>query len=79
MEAVIQLAVDTVQDFHPATKEFIIQSDKASGFASQEIIPFTFTMNTRLDDEKNVVLSRWIFTEAQTEKTRFGYSPLISE
>ena len=27
-------------------------------------------MNTRLDDETDVVLSRWIFTEAQTVKTR---------
>ena len=33
--AVTQLAVDTVQDCHPATKKVIIQSDNASGFAPQ--------------------------------------------
>ena len=33
--AVIQLAFDTVQDCHPASKKFIIQSDHANGFASQ--------------------------------------------
>ena len=53
VSAVIQLAVDTVQDRHPASKKFIIQSDNASGFSSQELIPFIFDMNTRLDDEKN--------------------------
>ena len=34
--AVIQLSVDRVQDLHPAAKKFIIQSDNASDFASQE-------------------------------------------
>ena len=29
-------------------------------------------MNTRLDDEKNVVLIRWVFIEAQIGKTRLG-------
>ena len=57
---VIKLAVDTVQDYHPTAKKFISQSDNASGFSSQELIPFIFNMNTRLDDEKTI--SRWIFT-----------------
>ena len=70
MEAVKQLAVDTVQDRHPSIKKVIIKSDNAIGFASQELILFIFNVHTRLDDEKNVVLSRWIFTEAQTVKTR---------
>ena len=70
VEDVIKLAVDTVQEHHPATKKFIIQSDNASGFSSQELIPFILNMNTRLDDENSVVLSRWIFTEAQTVKTK---------
>ena len=69
MEALIQLAVDTVQDRHTAAKKVVIQSDNTSGFYSQELVFFIFNMNTRLDDEKNVVLSRWIFTEAQTGKT----------
>ena len=29
-------------------------------------------MNSILDDEKNVVLRRWIFKETQTGKTRLG-------
>ena len=33
--AVIQLAADTVQDHHPDAKNVMIQSDNASGFASQ--------------------------------------------
>ena len=60
--AVIQLYVDTVQDYHTSTKEVIIQSDIASGFSSQELIPFMFNMNTIIDDENNVVFSMWIFT-----------------
>ena len=50
MTALIQLSVDTVQDHHPATKKVIIQSDNSGGFASQELIPFVFNMNTRIDD-----------------------------
>ena len=70
MEAVVQLAVDTLQDLHPAAKKVIIQSDNASGFSSQGLILSIFNMNTRLDYEKNVVWSRWIFTESHTGKTR---------
>ena len=50
--AVIQLAVDTVKDRHTVTKKVVIQSDNASGFASQELIPLIFNINTRLDNEK---------------------------
>ena len=60
--AVIQLDVDTVKDLHPTEKKAIIQSDNASGFSSQELIPFIFNMNTIIDDENNVVFSMWIFT-----------------
>ena len=35
-ESVIQLDVDTVKDVNPVAKNVIIQSDNASGFASQE-------------------------------------------
>ena len=44
--AVIQLAVDKVQDRRPAAKKVIIKSDNASGFASQQLIPLIFNMNT---------------------------------
>ena len=59
-----------MQDRHPAAKKVIIQSDNASGFASQDLVPFIFSINTSLDDENNVVLIIWVFTEAQTGKTR---------
>ena len=68
VSVVINLNVDIVQDRHPAAKKFIIQSDNTSAFASQELIPSILNMNTRLDVKRNVVLSRWIFTESQTGK-----------
>ena len=49
---VIQLDVETVQYRHPAEKKIITQSENASGFASQELIPFVFNMNTRLYNGK---------------------------
>ena len=70
VSAVIKFAVDTVQDRHPAAKKVIIQSDNSSGFASQEIFPFVFNINTRLENIKKLVFNRWIFTVAQTGKTR---------
>ena len=39
----------------------------------QGLIPFIFNTKNILDDETNVLLSRWIFTEAQTGKTRLVY------
>ena len=68
MAAVIQLDVDTVQDQHPSVKKVIIQSNNESGFASQELIPFIFNTNTRIDDETNIESVRWILTEAKKEK-----------
>ena len=49
--AVIQLAVDTVQERHPTVKNVIIQSYNASYFASQGLIQFIFNMNTRLGNK----------------------------
>ena len=64
----VQLAVHILQDCHPVAKKVIIQSDNSSGFDSQELILLVFNMNTGLRDEKNLVLSRWIFTEAHIGK-----------
>ena len=50
--AAIQLAVDTVRYRHTSAKNIIIHTDNASGFASQELIPFVFNMNTRLYNGK---------------------------
>ena len=55
---VIHLSVDVVQDQHPSAKKVIIQSNNESGFDSQELIPFIFNTNTRLDDETNFVSGR---------------------
>lgn len=68
--AVVQQMMRTVQDRHPGVKKVIIQSDNATGFASQELIPFIFHMNTKLRAECKAVVTRWLFTEAQTGKTR---------
>ena len=67
----IHLAVDIVQYQHPSAKKVIIQSNNESCFASQELIPFIFDTNTRLDDEKYFVSGRWIFTLAKKQKTLF--------
>ena len=50
VESVIQLSVGTVQDCHSVAKKVIIQPYNASVFASQELIPFVFNMNTKIDD-----------------------------
>ena len=68
--AVVQLAAHTLQDRYPTAKKVVIQSYNAIGFSSQEIIPLIFNMNTRLRDEKNRMLIRWISTEAYTGKTQ---------
>ena len=50
VSAVIQLAVNTIKDCHNAAKKVIIKSDNSSAFASQELIPCVFNLNTRLHD-----------------------------
>ena len=67
----MKLAVDTLEDRHSTAKKVIVQSDNASGFFSQEIILFILNMNTRLDDDL-FLLSKWIFTEAQTGITQLN-------
>ena len=47
-----------------------MQSENASGFASQELTTFIFNMKTRLRTDKNMVSIIWIFTESQTRKTQ---------
>lgn len=77
MAAVVQLAVKTIQKRHPGGKQVVLQSDNASGFASQELIPFIFNMNKQLGEQNKPVFTKWIYTEAQTGKshlkTHFSY------
>ena len=74
--AVIQLAVYTVQDRHPDAKKVIIQSDNASGFPSQEIIPLIFNVNTRFYDEKSCV-EQIDINRSVDRKNTIGYSLFI--
>ena len=79
VEAVIQLTVDTLQDHHTAAKKFIIQSDNASGFASQELIQFIFSINNRLDDEKKCCVEHMDIHRSTDRKNTIGHSLLISK
>ena len=58
--------------------EIVIQSDNASYFASQELIPFIYHMNKVPAMPKT---TRWIFTEPCTDRgrldTHFSYINLI--
>ena len=75
---IIQLAVDKMQDHHTAAKKFIIQSDNASCFDSQELIPLIFNMNTRRGDDLFCV--EHIDIHRSTDrKNVIGYSLFISE
>jgi hypothetical protein len=51
----------------PATKEITLQSDNASCFASQELIPFIYHGNKTVNRPKVVC---WLYTEAQTGRGR---------
>ena len=62
--AIVQLLVQTVQYHHLASKKVIIHSDNASGFASQELIPFILDMKNILRTVENMVSIICIFTEA---------------
>ena len=48
----------------------MIQSDNASGISSINLIPFIYEMNSYNKRKKLPVISRWIFTEAQTGKSK---------
>lgn len=55
----------------PVVKEIIIQSDNASCFSSQELIPFVYHLNGEAASYGGWPrISRWLFTEAQTGKGR---------
>jgi hypothetical protein len=76
--AVIQQMVQLIQEKQPETKEVCFQSDNATCFASQELIPFVYHLNGTSDGPK---VRRWIFTEAQTGRgrldTHFSYLNVV--
>lgn len=73
----IEQIISHVHEKFPEVKEIIIQSDNASCFASQELIPFIYHTNKESQIKKMPIISKWIFTEAQTGRgkldTHFSY------
>lgn len=60
-------------------RDIVIQSDNASCFSSQELIPFIYHLNKETHDSPKI--SRWIFTEPCMGKSRldthFSYINLV--
>ncbi len=77
----IENIVQKVKEHHPEVEELIFQSDNASCFASQELIPFIYHLNAESQVNGCPKISTWIFTEAQTGRgrldTHFSYLNLI--
>lgn len=75
--AIIKVVKDYINTNFPDATSATIQSDNASCFSSQDLIPFIYFMNK----DAGVKISKWIFTEAQTGKgrldTHFSYLNLI--
>lgn len=76
--AVVQKTVHMLLEKSPNTTELCVQSDNATCFASQELIPFIYHLNAIPDLPK---IKRWIFTEAQTGRgrldTHFSYLNVV--
>ena len=66
MAAALELLIGIVQEQDTNIKEIIIQSDNATCFASQELIPFIYHLNGESRESENPIMSKWIYTEAQT-------------
>ena len=72
--AVLNLMVSGITRNNPTIKEICLQSDNATCFASQDMMPYIYHLNDELSGIKFV---KWIFTEAQTGRgrldTHFSY------
>ena len=79
--AAIEKIVERVKEHIPEVKKVVFQSDNATCFASQELIPFIYHMNAEARGNDCPIVTRWIFTEAQTGRgrldTHFSYLNLI--
>ena len=62
--------VHRIKNRYPMVKEILIQSDNAACFSNSLNLSFIFNMNIKNILEKLPIISRWIFSEAQTGKTR---------
>ena len=65
--AVINLMSNGIMKNHPNIKEVFLQSDNATCFSSQDLIPYIYQLNQELVGIKFV---KWIYTEAQTGRGR---------
>lgn len=81
VSAVLENMIRDIGERYSAVKRIIIQSDNASCFASQDLIPFIFHLNTEFKVCNLPVIEKWIYTEAQTGRgrldTHFSYLNLI--
>ena len=68
--AIIQLPSRIINDNGLEIQNIIVQSDNASGFSSINLIPFIDNMNSYNKRQKLPVISKWIFTEVQTGKSK---------
>ena len=68
--ASIKMLVEHVHSQIPGIKEIVVQSDNATCFASQELIPFIYHLNEKSRQEGRPIITDWIFTEAQTGRGR---------
>ena len=79
--ATMQQIVKQMKANFPEKKNITIQSDNATCFASQEMIPFIFHLNATSRVNELAEISKWVFTEAQTGRgrldTHFSYINLI--
>ena len=72
--SIVNLILERINEFRPNIREVCLQSDNASCFASQDFIPYIYSLNRRRNIPSIV---KWIYTEAQTGRgrldTHFSY------
>lgn len=77
--AALQILISSIHEKFPSVKKLCVQSDNATCFASQELIPFIFHLNTEMESKVQIV--KWIYTEAQTGRgrldTNFSYVNVV--
>ena len=79
--AAVKQVIEQVKTNYPEIREIIVQSDNATCFASQELIPFIYHLNAKSRTTGAPIISKWIYTEAQTGRgrldTHFLYMNLV--
>ena len=66
----VEMLVKHIHSKFPGTKEIVFQSDNATCFASQELIPFIYHLHAKSKQKCHPIITDWIFTEAQTGRGR---------